>query len=77
MNSISPGLTVHVIAYLPLERDLTICQDLGSLRSFDPASEPGQLAALANELVHELIDLAEILGDLAELFQHCPEPLDE
>jgi hypothetical protein len=44
---------------------------------FDPPGVDGQPAALANELIHQLVDLAEILRDLAEPRERGPEPLRE
>jgi len=44
---------------------------------FDPPGVDGQLASLADEGVSELVDLAEILGDLAQPGECDPEPLGE
>jgi hypothetical protein len=44
---------------------------------FDPPGVDGQLAALADEGVYELVDLAEVLGDLAQLGERGLEPLRE
>jgi hypothetical protein len=47
------------------------------LSSFDPASVRREFPPGADELVHQLVDLAEVLGDLPEPFQRCPEALGE
>ena len=44
---------------------------------FDPPGVYGQLAARANERIYELVDLAEILGDLAQPGERGPESLRE
>jgi len=58
-----------VPARLEPEAGRALTRSCARLFSFDPPAVDGQLAALADELVHQLVDLAEVLGDLPEPFQ--------
>jgi hypothetical protein len=46
---------------------------LSCARTFNPRGVNRQLAALADEPVHELADLAEVLGDLARSAERGPD----
>jgi len=50
---------------------------LTCLFGFNPAGVGGQLAALADDLQHDLVDLAEILRGLAQAAERLPQPLGE
>jgi hypothetical protein len=56
---------------------LDLCRSRACRLPFDPPGVDGQLAALADERIDQLVDLAEVLGDLPQVAERCPEPSGE